>query len=199
MFAEADMSMTQTALQQPGQQSRLYARFHNVAVQDKAKSLEEGRPIFVDKPYVEIRTPGDKSTVINRPVRDSDLAAFPQQWAAFSQGNEQVDSGTPLAEWPAVTRSQVEELAYFSVKTVEQLAGMSDTNIQKFRALTSLRQSARDYIESAKINAPAQQMREENEQLKGQMQVLQQQIQELQADAGSRAPSAGGTPRKRRA
>lgn len=122
------------------------------AVMDAVKSAEAGRPIFIEKEYVEIVVPGDKDNTICRPVRTNpipDARRFPRQYEAFKSGLEQSVVGTPLAQWPGITRAQVEELRYFKVSTVEQLADMPDTAAQNFAGLVALRQAAKVYLERA--------------------------------------------------
>jgi len=182
MLAEADLDMTRRAMEQAGNTrdtSGLYARFYLHPKKDEKASIEEGRPIFCETPYIEIRVPGDKGTVINRPVRDRDRAEFPKQWAAFEAGAEQGVDGTPLEEWPMVTRAQVEELRFFGVRSVEQLAQMADSNAQKFMAIGALREKARLYMEAAKGNAPLAKLKNENDQLRGELDALKDQMKEL--------------------
>ena len=68
--------------------------------------------------------PGDKCSIVDRPASAEDKARFPKHYAAFQGNNEDLVQGTPLETWPQLTRSQVEEMRYFHVRTVEQLAGM---------------------------------------------------------------------------
>lgn len=140
----------------PGQRfagdDRLSVRFFLHPVMDEKKSVEAGRPIYIEKEYVEIVVPGDKDNIVCRPVRGMpipDARRFPRQYQAFKAGLEQVTEGTPLAQWPGVTRAQVEELRYFKITTVEQLAEMTDTTAQGFAGVVSLRNAAKTYLERA--------------------------------------------------
>ena len=65
---------------------KLYVIFHMDIVKDEGKSVEEGRPIFNDVEFVQIFVPGDKTNVIDRPIRPSDKARFPKQYQAFKEG-----------------------------------------------------------------------------------------------------------------
>ena len=161
MAAVADASWNSAAgMQDPGQE-RLFIKFGMHAVKNEEKSLEAGRPIFEDREFVNIMVPGDKQNVIHREVRPDDKERFSRQYAAWKGGNGDQLVGTPLAEWPAVTRSQVEELAYHGVRTVEQLAAVSDGNASKMGPIQALRQKARDFVEQAKGNVPLEKMRAE--------------------------------------
>ena len=196
MLQEADFATTQQAMLQGQQQpSRVYVKFFTKPKQDVKKSAEEGRPIFLELPYIEIRTPGDKKTVISRPVRDEDKQKFYQQWEAFERGLDQPLDGTPLSEWPAVTRSQVEELKHFGVMTVEHLAALSDTNAQKFMAINALRQKARDWLAAAEGNAPISKLEAENDTLKNQIGAMQDQIDQLIQASVEKAASRRPPPK----
>jgi hypothetical protein len=144
------------AFSNPGGQwagdSKLFARFFLHPVIDEELSTAQGRPVFRETEYVEIIVPGDKDNTICRPVRTSpvsDIRRFPRQYAQFKEGVEQAAVGTPLSAWPGVTRAQVEELKYFKVTTVEQLAGMADSVAQNFAGIVALKVRAKDYLARA--------------------------------------------------
>ena len=131
---------------------RLAVRFFMRAVPNEAKSLELGRPVYEEVEYVEIIVPGDKDNTICRRVRTApipDARRFPRQYAAFKSNQDQAVVGTPLTVWPGVTRAQVEELKFFKITSVEQLAEMPDTAAQNFAGSTALRLAARAYLERA--------------------------------------------------
>ena len=128
----------------------LFVRFFMHPRQNPAKSAEEGRPIYEEVPYIEIMQPGNKENIVSRAVRKAEQLRFPKQWDAFQSGEEQALEGTPLEQWPALNRSQVEELRFFNVRTVEQLANMSDAHSQNFAGIQSMKQKALVFLELAK-------------------------------------------------
>jgi hypothetical protein len=187
MIAEADYGMTEMAFemerQRPGGPQKgddsLFVKFFLHPRENHSKSAEEGRPIFEDTEYIEITQPGNRDSVICRPASEMDKARFPRHYAAFKNRQDQPQQGTPLSQWPALTRSQVEELKFFNVHTVEQLASMSDTNAQKFTGLVQLRIQARAYLEeaagqaaSSKLAAELAKRDEEIAALKAQMEAF---------------------------
>lgn len=113
-----------------------------------------GRPVYDEVEYIEIVVPGDRSNVVHRPVTQQDRQKYARQYAAWKAGNQEATSGTPLSAWPGISRAQVEELAYFKIRTVEQLAGVSDANITNIAFASDLRRRAQAYLEQAKGNAP---------------------------------------------
>lgn len=154
---------------------RLYVRFYLDTMRDDVKSAEEGRPIYREREFIMIQAPGDLLKCIKRPIREGDKRRFPRQWAAFKvDGDQQANVGTPLAQWPMVSRSQVEELAYFKVHTVEQLAGIADNLTQKFMGIQQLKQAAKDWLGRAENSKEIVGLRNENTR-------MAQQITELQA------------------
>lgn len=166
MFAEADMGMTQLAMEEShrsgyDQDSKLFVAFSLKPHPDKEKTKQEGRPIFTSKEYVTIMVPGDKNNIINRPVQDSDKRRFAAKYAAFKSGQEQQTTGTPLESVPWISREQVEEMKYFNVRTLEHLADLADMHAQRFMGINKLRQRARDHIALAKEQAPAMRLTEE--------------------------------------
>jgi hypothetical protein len=157
-------------------------RFYLKPKHNKPKSLAEGRPIFDDAEYVEIHAGGDKLSIPNKPVTEEHRRRWPRQYAAFKNGqNQDMASGTPLSEWPSMSRSQVEELAYFKIFTVEQLANASDGNLQMVGPLQSMKSKAKDFLEKAKGNAPIEQMRAELGERDNLIATMQQQLKD-QAD-----------------
>lgn len=127
----------------------LHIRFYIVPKQDDAASAEAGRPIFVDKEYVEIIAAGNANNIIRRPVRDEDKRRFRSSYERFRAGDLEQLVGTPLTEISWLTRSQVEELMYHKVRTVEQLAEISDQFCTSAPGLYELKRKAKAYVESA--------------------------------------------------
>jgi len=146
----------------------LWVQFSTKAMQDNFKSQKEGRPIFFDQIRIEIRVPGNQLLTIERPMEDSDKVRFPRQWAYFQQthGTDGQNVGTPLAQWPLLRPSQIEELRALKFYTVEQVAFASDDQISRVGLLAGMapfafRERAKLYLESAKDNALATKQAEE--------------------------------------
>lgn len=166
---------------------KLIVQFHVKAVKDEAASAEAGRPIFKEEEYIRIFVPGDRD-VVDRPIYPSDLQRFANQYERWKskKGTEEV-VGTPLEQYPMISRAQVEELKYFNVFTVEQLANMADVHTQKFMGINTLRQQARDWLAVANKTADASKMRKEIElrdaeigALKDMLKKQGEQIEKLQ-------------------
>ena len=122
---------------------QLLVKFFVKPRQDPRQTAEAGRPVFVDTEYVEIRIPGSRDAIC-RPASPRDIARFDRHYAAFKSRTEAPETGTPLVEWPLITRSQAEELSFHNVKTVEQLVSMSDQNATQFMGIST--QAARKRV-----------------------------------------------------
>ena len=187
---EANMGLTDMAF---GGASARYAaddqllvRFYMHPTRDKQATKKEGRPIFREMAYVHIMQPGNKESIIHRKATDMDIARFAEHWRKFqAREDQQSDSGTPLTEWPGVTRSQAEELKFFNVMSVEQLAGMSDTNTQNFRGMGEMKRRAQAFLDMSKQNAGAEALaavEKRNEELEGILAEMSGRLAALEAD-----------------
>lgn len=114
--------------------SRLQVRFYKRSVHQEQESMDAGRPIFKDFDFVQICVAGDSLTEIDTYALASHKTRFPIQWANYMnrQGaNDQEVVGTPVTEWPLVSKSQAEELRAMKFQTVESIASASDQQLQR--------------------------------------------------------------------
>jgi hypothetical protein len=183
-FPEADFETTAQAFSD-GNTSEgdkgLLVQFYTKAVQSKEKTVAEGRPIYDEKVYVRIMVPGDRDNIVDRPVQDSDLKRFNRAYSAFQQGRKEQYDGTPLEAWPGISRSQVEEMKFFNVHTVEALAEMSDSNAQKFAGIYDLKRRAQAFLAAADENKFAEQMQAELSKRDEQIEALKVEIENLRS------------------
>ena len=181
----------------------LMIHFHTLPMMDEQKSQEEGRPIFRDVEHVRILIPGSKESVVDKVVTEIERARFKDLYEKW-KANEQVDfSGTPLESCTWMARSLVEEMKYFHVRTVEQLADLSDTHAQKFPGIRQYINLAKAYLAHAEkgkaatdLAAAMDAQKKENDNLREMIKGLQETVARLE---GSRPPSTPPKPRGRRA
>ena len=83
--------------------------------------------------------------------------------ARIESGEAEKETGTPLEEYPAISRSQVEELKFFNVHTVEALANKTDGNALDMRHGKSMKDKAAKWLLIAGDAAAAQKLQAENE------------------------------------
>jgi hypothetical protein len=181
-MAETNMAMDSTIGGYEG--DGLYIKTYNQEVQNMVKTKEEGRPIFEMIPHMSIRAPGAKDTFVTI-VTEIEKRKYHKHWKAFIEREEEVlVEGTLLDEWPAITRAEAEELKFFKIFTVEQLAGMSDTNAQNFRGMNNMRTKAKAYLSASSVEAKA----EEITDLQGEVRELKEKLSAL-TEAPVAAPS----------
>ena len=175
---------------------KLHVEFRMESVKDEKASEEAGHPVFKDVPFVRIQVPGDPTTIIDTKVRDHHKQRFPRHWAHFQQYQSAAPvMGTPLAEWAAVTRSQADTLRAFGVATVEQLAELSDTQVQRIgMGGEQLRVKARAWLKQASNNAPAMADAARMAELEESNKRLQEQLAEVMAKLNE-APRRGRPPK----
>jgi len=162
------------------QDKGLLVKFYYKSRQDKEASTKECRPMFKEVEYVDIKIPGNRGAGACRPATDADKNRFPDHYRAFKDRTETAqDMGMPLVEWPAISRSRCEELSFFNVKTVEQLATMADTQCGQFMGLTSLREKAKQWLTNAEKEKPLWEADQKNRELQGQIDELKDTVSSL--------------------
>ena len=192
MEADTDGSFTRMLDGFGGTASRAYAQdailnvqFDMGVILNDGKTAAAGRPVYDEIETVRIAVPGRMDYVV-RPAWEQDRQRFAQQYAAFKQGLSAATSGTPLAMWPPIKKSQVAELSVAGVRTVEQLAAMSDIDAMKFMGNHELRAMAKDFLEAAKGAAPMVAMRHELQSRDAEINNLKAQMAQL-VEAQTRA------------
>jgi hypothetical protein len=163
---------------EPGD-DRLFVQFYLGSIQNEEKSVAAGHPVFDAVPFVKIMVPGDKNSLIDTPADATYKRRFARLWSNFQQSLSQDISGFPLRDWPAITRSQAEELIHMNVYTVEQLATLADVYGAKIMGFNDLKRKAQAYLEQARDSAFAQKMAKENQELKDQIAANQAEIKRL--------------------
>lgn len=159
--------------------AKLYVQFYRKPVQHPGLSREAGRAIYQEVDFIKIMVPGDKLSVIDRPVDEIDRRRFADRYAKWQAGAGAAVEGTPLASLPRMTPGKVEEYKFFNVHTVEQLAAAPDNLGQKFMGFHDDKRSANAFLEIAKGNAPIEKMNEELKSRDAKIEELQAQIEAI--------------------
>lgn len=180
----------------------LSVAFDTKPVENKEASREAGCVKYRDVEYVHLLNPGDRNSHVHRPVRDADRERFAKQYEHWKKGLETPLEGIPLESWAGCSKSQVEEMRHRHVRTVEQLASMSDANAKALGlGYPELRTRARDFLEAAKGEAPLLALRAENSDLRAEVERLKEALAESQREARALREAAedeGETPRRGR-
>ena len=137
---------------------------------------------YKGKPFVRIMVPGDKTTIIDQPVREDHKERFPRQWLYYQMKNSPSHAiGTPIMSWAKerpedISQLQAEELQILKFQTVEQVATATDAQIQRVgMGAAGLRDRARIYLTGrnrAESAAELTEAKSEIEKLKQQMAML---------------------------
>lgn len=181
-----------------------------VSGQEKVEVIQAaGRPIYDPVEYVTIPSPGDKFNIPDRPATIKDKRKYAAQYAAFKAGEKAASSGTPITA--LVSQAEAEELKFFNVFTVENMAEMPDGNLPNVGNISHLKQRARDYLAAAAGNAPTFQLRSQLQERDTKIDALERQMAEqsallsrLIAERSARkqvealdAPETPATPKRR--
>lgn len=202
MLQEATFEMTAVAFQKEKEADKaLYVQFYRDTVDDTEETAKQGRLICREVDFVMIMVPGDKFSIIRRPVQQRDTQRFSDRYQAFRAGKTQeTASGTPLKSVSWLTKSQVKELEFLGCHTLENLAGMPDSVADKFLQIKKLKQLAKDAIQAAKDSAPLVSLRNEIDKKDLELAELKKiqgelilQVQQLQNAVMSQAVNHGST------
>jgi len=191
----------------------LLVEFYTDATEVPAESEKKGRPIFQDQEFVKIIVPGDNRTEIVRLATDQDRERFEKPYQLFQKQGQKSTTGTPLEEWPLLSKSQVAELKGMGFRTVESVSHASEaTRGAMPLELRSLQTQAGAYLAQATDASASSRLAGENDRLKGEVSRLEgetrrlaEQVRKMEADANkpppqppSPVPRGPGRPRLER-
>lgn len=164
---EMDSGLMEGGQMHARREAREIVRFYMRTVQDKTATEQAGCPKHKSVEYVEIRIPGDNRQVVDRPVRDSDKAQYRDAYMRFQAGEKEQVVGTALEDWPPIAKHVVEDLRALRIRTVEQLAAVSDGQLHALgMGGRALRDQAKAYLELAAGGAPISRLTAELEDLR---------------------------------
>lgn len=166
--------------------NKLYVEFYRKPVLQPGESRNAGRAVFKEVDYIRIHVPGDKASVIERPVTQQDEFRFQDRYNKWKAGQEEAVTGTPLSALPGMTPSKVEEYKFFKLVTVEQLAEANDNLGSKFMSFQQDKQRAKAFMEVARNNAPIEKMNEELQKRDAEIENLKTMVEALQANVGGK-------------
>lgn len=158
---------------------KLPVRFYMGSEVDGVRTEAEHRPCY--KPCEMIVIYNSKDNIVERPVRPTDIQRWPRSYQIWKATGESTPgaSGTPLDMFPLVTRAQVEELKYFKIFTVEQLADFPDSQMQQFMGAQKLKNMAVVYLQAVEGHKPLLEMQKQLEQRDVQISSLMEQVSKL--------------------
>lgn len=176
----------------------LHIEFKNVAVENRTKSLKEGRPIFDQQEQVHIKFVGDTRKELVAPahekcIRDpatnlwvSYAQLYHRHYEAFKSGEAAIGDGTPISELPFLTEARRAELRALHIHTAEALAQLEGANLSRLGMFgRELKEQAKAYIDRAKETALESRLSAENVALKARLEALEAQMADRLAPQSS--------------
>lgn len=115
-----------------------FAYFHDVC-DEQAK-----------RTFLCIPTPGDVTTIVDRPMKERDKAEYPAAWDAYEAGRENRPEGTPIESWPDLSPQMVHEFKGVHIQTVEQFLNLNATASRKIMGYHSMSRKAAAFLQSLK-------------------------------------------------
>ncbi|KQZ25846.1 hypothetical protein ASD50_20705 [Mesorhizobium sp. Root552] len=178
-------------------------RFFTRPVENPIETRKQGRPIFEDREFVEVKFAGNRQSVLVAPAHekfkqrkmpngDSEWITYAQEYQPiyerFKQGLSEQGSGTPLSELPFLTEAKRSELKALNVKSAEALAALDGGPLKMLgMGGRELKNQAIAYLEKASGSADLTRLAAENEAYKTRMEDMQREIEELRS---AQAPKA---------
>jgi hypothetical protein len=161
-------------------------------------SEREGRPMYDDVIYVEVISPGSRdSTPVFELIRypnEQSVNKEPlfgikyQELKSYVESfikDDEVDSalsGTPLKQWPEISRTMISTLRAQNIYTVDALAALPDTKLSVVGPDgRTWRTKAQAYIEAAKGSAHATKLAADLERAQEDIKARDEEIKELSA------------------
>jgi hypothetical protein len=119
------------------------------------KAEAEGRipgpecEIYEPVTYIRINIRGSNLREVHRPIREEDKRRFPYAWQEYQKGEKAASRGTPLSKLAGLDASLIRHYHALSVYTIEDLALVSDLNLQNLgTGAREFRRAAQEFIES---------------------------------------------------
>ena len=163
--------------------------FYTKSIHNKALSLEEGRPVYEPRSYLQVDAGADNKTSWDMPLRDPEWYVENsridprERWAAvwkqFQEGASGKVEGTPLSSWAYIPDHRVRELNALGILSLQQLGHLPDAKASKLGPDgTSLRNGAKKFLEPADVHTLG--LQRENERMRQEMETLRAEFTQLQ-------------------
>lgn len=176
-----------------------FVRFERLAVEDKAKSAQMGRYVAKDVDYALITAPyskdvfkqkvGDWFEQLKRDAQGGKVAPewiekYQRQYDAWRNGQELPPEGTAIRGWGVISPAQQNELIRMNILTVETLANINAEGLTRIgMGAVELKTKANAWLAQLNDKGPLTlkiaETEKQNELLKGQVDVLQKQVEAL--------------------
>lgn len=179
-----------------------FVAFERRAVENKRKSLEEGRYIADDINYVLVTPPysrdcyeeraetwleKQKDNVKKGRISPRFYELWKESYERWKEGLDPVLDGTDIREWSAISPAEAKNLFSMGIRTIEDLAQANDQGIRRIgMGGATLKNKAAAYIkgsgDTGKLAMENAQLKKDIEVLKGSLESLQNQMSKMGSD-----------------
>ncbi len=153
----------------------LLVRFFRQRELNAVRSELTGKPEFDESECISINVPGSRDNHVAL-ITDEYRERFKDEYREWKANEGRPITGMPLEEWPLATTSFVEEMKMIGVRTVEELAGLSDPVVASSNVLVTMRARAQGMLDGASSAEAAQVMIDENQAMKARIAELEAQL-----------------------
>lgn len=161
-------------------------RFYTDAEEYEVDGVKNWR----DVEMVEVIMPGNSTTKPVHYVSEIDRKRWPKAYAAFREGKELAVVGTPLEQWPLMTRSMVMKLKSLGFRSVEDVSRMTEHAMGEVGlGARGLRLKAIAYVDEAQaqaITVKAIADAEKSERRSNELEAQNRELSELVRQLGER-------------
>lgn len=185
-------------------------RIWREAAKNNFLSTREGRAIFDEVIFVEVISPGSKGSTpvfeVERTFAKEMNHPQPLRGMQYDQYAELIErfksrevadasmTGTPLTEWPEISRTMAASLREANIFSIEALANLPDTALSLVGPDgRSWRTKAAAFLEAAKDAGYATRLAAENEEMRREMAEMREQMAVLAQNAAAAAAAAADT------
>lgn len=178
-----------------------YVTFEVRAVEDRTRSIEEGRYIAKDVVFAIVTPAGTKDRLekeahewLEGVAEGVKQERIPPEWydaykkalERFEESRENPEFGTSVRDWPALSPAQAKLFLDCNIRTVEDVAEMNEEMVGRIgMGARALKAKAQTWLEAAKtVGAPSEELtaiRQENADLRARNEELEIRLKRLEA------------------
>ena len=178
-----------------------YVRFEIRAVEDRTRSIEEGKYVAKDVIFALVTPMGTKDVLekeadewikgIEEGVKQERI---PPHWLTqyrmalenFKNDQNDPETGTSINNWNAITPAQRSLMLDCGIRTIEDVAAINEEAVQRIgmgaRALKAKAQAWLDSADQGKVAAELEALRQENGELKARNEELDTRLAKLEKE-----------------
>lgn len=168
------------------------------AAKNEAATERTGRPIFDEVLYVEVFSPGSRGSSptfeLERKFAPESAEIAGREYKRSPHYDKYIEyvkrfdlmddtggiAGTPLKEWPELTRSAIATYVAMGIHSVEALANVSDERLTSMGPeARTVREKAKAFLAAANDTTVATKLAAENERLRVELEQAKQRLAEL--------------------